>query len=237
MFLDRLATSWQGFQRHARESLRVLVVDDEPTVCLLVSEMLSSSGYQVVAAASLAEARAMLEEGGFHLLVADKNLPDGSGIDLLKERRSKGDSLPAVIITGYPSAETVMDALTAGASDYISKPFDDVSLAQERLESVIEAHMAQGLNERMVQDLASALDSGGPDREQISRIAERLFRYKKQLGSRPAVLVVEDNLAVAEVVRKCLEAARLDVQVATDLRAAEAWVQRGDGPLTALVSV
>ncbi len=237
MFFDRLGAGWLAFQSKVRASMRILVVDDEPSVCLLISELMKSEGYSVDTAASIDEASRLLESVSFHLFVLDKNLPDGSGIDLLKRRREAGDETPAVVITGYPSAETVMDALTAGASDYISKPFDDVSLVSKRLESVVSAHVARQLNDRMVKDLAAALEAGGKDQEQVARIAERLFRYKRELAERASVLVVEDNLAVAEVVRRALLDARLAVEVATDLRASTAWVQRGDGPLSALVSV
>ncbi len=237
MYFERLSTGWLSFQAQERASARVLVVDDEPSVRLLIFELMSAQGYSVDQGESIAEAEALLGSRSYQLLVIDKNLPDGSGIELLESLREAGNETPAVIITGYPSAETIMEALSSGASDYISKPFQDVSLVLKRLESIIDARMARRLNDRMVQDLSKALEAKGPDHDQVERVAKQLFEHKRALGERISVLVVEDNLAVAEVVRKALVEAKLTVEVATNIKAATAWAQRGDGPLAALLSV
>jgi DNA-binding response OmpR family regulator/Tfp pilus assembly protein PilZ len=237
MLFDRLGPTWEAFQAEARASIRILVVDDEPSVCLLLSELLSSQGFTVEAAATVAEATEALHSGDHALIVLDKNLPDGSGIDLLRSLRAAGNEVPVVIITGYPSAETLVDALTMGAADYLSKPFDDLDHVSSRLGSVIDARIARHLNDRMVRDLAEVLEAEGADRVRVARIADRLFAHKRELAARASVLVVEDNPAVAEVIRRTLESVRLRTEWATDLGAARDWLARLDGPLTALVSV
>ena len=236
MLLDRLAPAWERFQEAARAAVRILVVDDEAPVRLVLVELLGAAGYAVDQAESLAAARAALA-GPYDLVVVDKNLPDGSGLDLVSELTDAGRRIPCLVITGYPSAATVVDALTAGAVDYLSKPFDEVTHVLARVESVIDRRLADRLNGRMVRDLAAALGGDKTDRHTVAEVGRQLFAFKRGLGRRPAVLVVEEVPAVAEVVRRTLEAARLNTEVVAGLDAARAWLARPDGPLTALVSV
>ena len=236
MLLDRLAPAWERFQEAARAAVRILVVDDEAAIRQVLVELLGSAGYAVDEAEHLGAARAALE-GPYDLVVVDKNLPDGSGLDLVSELTEARRRIPCLVITGYPSAATVVDALTAGAVDYLAKPFDDVTHVLARVESVINRRLADQLNGRMVRDLSAALGGEKTERRTVAEVSRQLFAFKRGLGRRPGVLVVEEVPAVAEVVRRTLEAARLNVEVVGDLAAARAWLARPDGPLTALVSV
>lgn len=235
MLFERLGTAWQAFQSRIRAEVRVLVVDDEPSVRTLLADVLEAEGFAVDPDRTLASATRRLAGGGYDLVVVDKNLPDGSGIELVREA-ARAD-VPAVLVTAYPSASTVVDALSAGAKDYLAKPFEDVTVAAARLASVVDRRLAERLNARMVRDLSQAVEAGGPDQARVGRVAAQLFAFKRDLGRRPGVLVVEDNPAVAEVVRRILGEANLTAETASDLDAARAWLEHPDGPLTALVSV
>ena len=106
---------------------RLLVVDDEPDLRTLYELTLLREGYDVDSAGSVAEGWAMLQErgpGGYQLLITDMRLPDGSGLDLLHQLEASGRPEKAVVITAYGSPENAVEALKAGAYDYLTKPVD-----------------------------------------------------------------------------------------------------------------
>jgi len=106
---------------------RLLVVDDEPDLRTLYELTLLREGYDVESAGSVAEGWALLEErgpGGYQLLITDMRLPDGTGLDLLHRLEQAGRPEKAVVITAYGSPENAVEALKAGAYDYLTKPVD-----------------------------------------------------------------------------------------------------------------
>ncbi len=103
---------------------RLLVVDDEPDLRTLYELTLVREGYSVDSAGTVEEAWELLNAHPFDLLITDMRLPDGSGLDLLERLDSHGRSEKAIIITAYGSAENAVEALKAGAYDYLTKPVD-----------------------------------------------------------------------------------------------------------------
>ena len=103
---------------------RLLVVDDEPDLRTLYELSLAREGYEVDSAGSVAEAWEVLSSGPFDLLITDMRLPDGSGLDLLARMIDAGRGEKTIIITAYGSAENAVEALKAGAYDYLTKPVD-----------------------------------------------------------------------------------------------------------------
>jgi two-component system response regulator PilR (NtrC family) len=110
--------------RPATPPLSLLVVDDEPDLLILYELTLVREGYDVETAASVADACTALEARAFDAVITDLRLPDGSGIDLLRRLQQSGRSERVVVITAYGSAETAVQALKAGAFDYLTKPVD-----------------------------------------------------------------------------------------------------------------
>jgi two-component system, NtrC family, response regulator PilR len=104
--------------------LRLLVVDDEPDLRTLYELTLVREGYHVESAGSVEEAWALLNSERFHLVITDMRMPDGSGLDLLRRLDDAGRPEKAVVITAYGSAENAVEALKAGAYDYLTKPVD-----------------------------------------------------------------------------------------------------------------
>jgi two-component system, NtrC family, response regulator PilR len=103
---------------------RLLVVDDEPDLRTLYELTLMREGYDVESAGSVAEAWALLEQQRFELLITDMRLPDGNGLDLLARLEAAGRTEKAMVITAYGSPENAVEALKAGAYDYLTKPVD-----------------------------------------------------------------------------------------------------------------
>lgn len=108
---------------------RLLVVDDEPDLRTLYELTLLKIGYQVDAASDMGEARQCLASGRYDLLITDMRLPDGLGLDLVRELQAAQRPEKSIVVTAYGSAENAVEALKAGAFDYLTKPVD---LAQFR---------------------------------------------------------------------------------------------------------
>ena len=103
---------------------RLLVVDDEPDLLTLYELTLLREGYDIDTAASVEDALAHLEQRSYGLLITDMRLPDGTGLDLLRRLEESGRRERAIVITAYGSAQNAVEALKAGAYDYLTKPVD-----------------------------------------------------------------------------------------------------------------
>ncbi|MEW6763659.1 MAG: sigma-54 dependent transcriptional regulator [Pseudomonadota bacterium] len=101
---------------------RILVVDDEADLRELLEITLLKMGLDVDSAATLRQARALVEEHDYALILTDMRLPDGLGLELVREVAASSKAAPIAVITAYGSAENAVVALKAGAFDYISKP-------------------------------------------------------------------------------------------------------------------
>ncbi len=104
------------------DAAKILVVDDEPSILRLLEEALTRWGYQVRCAASGDEALEALRGDLFDAVLTDVRMPEMSGLDLLREIKRHDDSIEVVMMTGYPTIASAVEALKEGAYDYLSKP-------------------------------------------------------------------------------------------------------------------
>ncbi|WP_110960216.1 sigma-54 dependent transcriptional regulator [Acidovorax sp. ST3] len=102
----------------------ILVVDDEPDLRTLYELTLLREGYRVETASSVQEARDQLKAHRFDAVITDMRLPDGFGMELLQDLRDQQRRERCVVMTAYGSAENAVEALRAGAFDYLTKPVD-----------------------------------------------------------------------------------------------------------------
>ncbi|HMX12349.1 MAG TPA: response regulator, partial [Burkholderiaceae bacterium] len=102
----------------------ILVVDDEPDLRTLYELSLLREGYDVETAGAVEEAWTMLKDRSYQAVITDMRLPDGSGLDLLQRLERAGRSERSIVITAYGSPENAVQALKAGAYDYLTKPVD-----------------------------------------------------------------------------------------------------------------
>jgi len=142
----------------------VLVIDDEPMFRVLAEEALSSEGFEVRTAATLRAAKEKIAAWSPDVILLDRRLPDGDGIDFLKKLRAEGPSAPiVVIVTAYGDVENAVEALRAGAWDYLTKPAQLTDLVV-KLRKVLEA---RNLKDRL--SLARTSAAGPPMVEPTSR--------------------------------------------------------------------
>ena len=105
-----------------RSDQRILVVDDENDLRMLVAERLGMEGYCVTEAARVKEAVKMLAQADYDLMLLDVRLPDGTGLDVLKFMKESGKSMPVIMLTGTTGLDIAVESVRLGACDYVSKP-------------------------------------------------------------------------------------------------------------------
>jgi len=102
---------------------RVLVIDDEDVVHASLRKILSRLGYGVEGVLSAREGLTRIESDRFDLIITDLMMPQMNGIELLQELRARGCTTPVLMVTGYPTIRTAVQAMRLGAVDYVAKPF------------------------------------------------------------------------------------------------------------------
>lgn len=100
----------------------VLIIDDEPALREILASVIAEAGYEVDQAATCAEARGKLARRNVDVALCDIQLPDGNGIDLVRESKAAGIETSFIMVTAFGSMETAVEALRAGAEDFVSKP-------------------------------------------------------------------------------------------------------------------
>lgn len=115
-------------------SAKILVVDDERIVCAGCEKILDEAGYRVKTTLSARKALDMLKEEPFDIVITDIKMPELSGIELLEIIRNEHPEITVIVITGYSTVETAVEAMKLGAFDYLPKPFtsDQVTLVVKR---------------------------------------------------------------------------------------------------------
>lgn len=141
-------TKFPGSPGHPRS--RVLIIDDDPVVRVLLREMLSASGHDVEEAETGDEAEHCLAEGLWDLVLLDRRLPDCDGLLLLRSIREKYDS-PVIVLTVMNDDRDRILGLGLGAHDYITKPFNpaEVSIRIRNLLRTRRGHLLPPANRKI----------------------------------------------------------------------------------------
>ncbi len=132
----------------------VLVVEDDLSLCEALCDTLEIGGYRVVSARNGTEALIKLEQGQFKLVVSDVQMPVMDGFQLLKNMQHKYSETPVLLMTAFGTIPKAVEAMQAGASDYLIKPFDAQALVNKVADYVTANSGAANTadNERIVQD-------------------------------------------------------------------------------------
>ncbi|MGE5094268.1 MAG: sigma-54-dependent transcriptional regulator [Betaproteobacteria bacterium] len=157
-------------------SLHVLVIEDEPAARQVLAAVVCEAGYVVDAAANAADASAKLAAGDVEVALCDIHLPDGDGIELLRRARSSGNDTAFVMLTAFASLESAVEALRAGADDYIIKPVRHA----EVLHRLAQIEAMRGLREenralrRAVGAAKPLFAFPGPEMAQVDRLVDKV---------------------------------------------------------------
>jgi DNA-binding NtrC family response regulator len=135
----------------------VLVVDDEELYRRSLARILSRVGHQVSEARDASEALALLGQGGVDLVVSDVRMPGLNGLELVRQVRDIDPDLPCIVVTGFGSPESSVEALRAGAFWYLEKPFDQghLDVVRRLVDQAIEHGRLKAENRALQSELRS----------------------------------------------------------------------------------
>ena len=168
---------------------RLLIVDDEENVLQIFSDLFSDREYEVETATSGEVALQRLEGGRFDLLLTDINLPGVDGLEVVANAKRIDPEIVVLVITGYASTSTAIDALRHGAYDYITKPFDLWNVDQV-VSRGIQARRLKQENRRLLEYLTSA-------NEELQR-HEEILREKVRVATAQMATLYEIGQQISE---------------------------------------
>jgi len=154
-------------------SAQLLIVDDEQSLLEFLGLLFEEQGYRVTKAQSATAARRELGEGVFDLVLCDIHMPDGDGLDLLREIKQGRPETSVIMMTAFTSTSSAIEAMKRGAYDYISKPFD-----VEEVKVLVEKALEQ------TQLVAENV--------YLRRELERKYTFDNIIGRSPAMQTVFD---------------------------------------------
>jgi len=160
----------------------LVIVDDEPVILQILSAVFEDGPWRVTTCASGQQALDVMDAQGVDLLITDKNLPDVSGLQLLEHCRAQNDLSEVIIITGYASLETALNALELDAFDYVLKPLNNVFDIKRKVQRASEKQDYAMENRRLIAELSeknAALEQALADTRQLQ---QELIQSEKLAG-------------------------------------------------------
>lgn len=130
---------------------KILLIEDEESLARLVSLQLKAYGYDVELAYDGQTALDKLSNSTYDVVLLDRMLPNGSGLEVLTKARGNGLETPVIFVTALNSPEHIIEGLDAGADDYVTKPFDERVLVS-RIKSLIRRTQFQSSEVEQDQD-------------------------------------------------------------------------------------
>ncbi|MGO1462138.1 MAG: sigma-54-dependent transcriptional regulator [Marinobacter sp.] len=182
----------------------ILLLEDDASLGLLLSEELELDGYRVTRAATVSEGCQLLATETPNLVVSDLRLPDGDGLELLKATQTDGHSLPFIIITAFGTVDQAVEALKAGADDFLTKPLSTDHLRLKIRRLLTQADLSRQLQQFLAHNGTD--DSLGLIGEHESMV--RLRTEIRQIArSEAAVLVCGESGTGKELVARAIHRA------------------------------
>jgi two-component system, NtrC family, response regulator AtoC len=152
---------------------KILVTDDDRSALDSLSEVLEREGYAVLRAESGAEALQLLSSESPDLVLTDLRMREIDGMKVLEAAQSSQKDLPVIVMTGFASMETTIDAIRGGAADYLSKPFK-----LDQVRAVVRRALEQASLRRENRKLRTAVDERHTEQGMIGRSPEMVEVYK-----------------------------------------------------------
>ena len=159
--------------------MNLLLVDDDTTLREVLSKALVKRGYQVSSAADITEAEALAKEINFEFAIVDLNMPGGSGLTLIPKLCAIDLGIRIVVLTGYASINTAVEAIKLGAINYLTKPADTdeiIEMFEKGKEDVLsKAKPLLQVEWHHIQEVLNACDGN------ISVAARKLGMHRRTL--------------------------------------------------------
>ena len=174
---------------------RILIIDDEPDLRTLYELTLLRQGYRVEAAGDLQQARDLLKAHRFEAVITDMRLPDGLGLELLRDLANQQRPERCVVITAHGSAENAVESLKAGAFDYLTKPVDlkqfrnVVASAIQGTQALLQSAAAKGDSRAAPMPSGAGLAASAPPKS-----ADALAGLQKLVGESAVMRAVKSRI-------------------------------------------
>jgi len=178
----------------------ILVVDDTPDTVELLQRNLESQGYQVLTAPDANEAIRILEATAIDLVITDLKMPGASGIDLIRHIRENFRDIEVMMITGYPTIESAVKAVKAGAEEYLTKPFTDIELLSAVKQVLEKLHVHRAIKDQWPRSLTSRYGFIGE-----SEVMQKVFSaIDKATSTSATVLILGESGTGKELVARAI---------------------------------
>jgi len=181
----------------------ILIVDDDPGFRKLLETILTGEGYRVTTAATVAEAIGSCERKQYHLIVSDLRLPDGEGLEVLRWSKEHMPETPVIMITGFGTVASAVEAMKLGAADYLGKPLSSpdelrmlVRKALEHSQSETEREMLREEQQRRFS--CGTIVAGHPSMCKVMELA------RKVAPTNAAVLLTGESGTGKEIIAHCI---------------------------------
>jgi DNA-binding NtrC family response regulator len=171
--------------KNKAENERILIVDDSPATLEMLERNLSSEGYEVLAAPGVVEAIKILDDTPTDLVITDYKMPEISGMDLIRYVRENLKNTEVMMITGYATVEGAVDAIKAGAEEYLTKPFTDEELFAAVRRALDKLKLRIAGQDRMPETIKSRYGLLGE-----SEPMNRVFGAIAKAASTPATVLI-----------------------------------------------
>lgn len=156
---------------------KVLVIDDEREVGNFFRHLLEEKGYDVKVGLNAEDFSNLISLHSFDLALIDVKLPGTDGLHLLKQLKATHPSCKAVIMTGYSTVKTAVEAIKNGANDYIEKPFDDISQLEKTLEDLLNSEkFSSPANTDKLADTIGFIIGNNKKMNELVKLAEKIAK-------------------------------------------------------------
>ncbi len=161
---------------------RLVIVDDEPVILNLLTSIFEDDPWTIVACSDGSSAVAAMESGGVDVLLTDKNLPDLSGLELIRHARRIQPDSQSIVLTGYASLDTVLAAMQLEAFDYIVKPPKDIFDVRRKVGQAFEKIALGRENQRLLVSLQERNEELEVALEELREVQAELIQSEKLAG-------------------------------------------------------
>jgi len=218
--------------------MRILVADDNPVLRSELSELLREDGHEVVTAEDGRQALAFLEREAFDVALLDLVMPGATGLEILRRLQASGSPTAVVMITGHGSVDVAVDAMKAGALDFLEKPFE-IEALQRILQAIEDERRARRLLAQQAPDVAArqALVEDAARRKALLAVlgpdakppagASRVLRIEEE-GAPPDVFTPVQLYRLNEAIEGHIDRTERPVVYASGLRILEQVHGRDD---------
>lgn len=180
------------------ESRRVLIVDDEPQIREVVQTYLEREGFEVIPCGTVAEAFAAIAARRPEMMILDITLPDGNGLDILRQTVESGNRIPTIMLTARSGETDRVIGLEFGADDYVTKPFSprEVTARVRALFRRVDERSQSATAHRIaVGDVTMDLDAHEVlVRGRVAKVTATEFRLLRILAERPGEVFTRAQL-------------------------------------------